>query len=126
MSPPIPTGWHLRVWLDLDVIFGDEALAAVQLSLVPVLVIFHVEDLRQERSREVSAQPLSPWERGQAGSPPLPQTPCPPLKPGEKWAVTKVTWFGGTCTELGSRLVWLTMGSGGCPALLQTPGQGRG
>lgn len=36
--------------LDLDVVLGDEALAAVQLSLVPVLVIFHVEDLSWDRS----------------------------------------------------------------------------
>lgn len=42
------------MWLDLDVVFGDKALAAEQLSLVPVLVIFHVEDLRWERSKEVS------------------------------------------------------------------------
>lgn len=57
-------GWYLRVWLDLDVVFGDKALAAKQLSLVPVLVVFHVEDLRWERSREVSALLPFPWERG--------------------------------------------------------------
>lgn len=48
-------GWYLRVRLDLDVVLGDEALAAIQLSLVPVLVIFHVEDLRWDRSREALA-----------------------------------------------------------------------
>lgn len=48
-------GRYLRVGLDLDVVFGDKTLAAEQLSLVPVLVVFHVEDLRWERSREVSA-----------------------------------------------------------------------
>lgn len=57
-------GWYLRVWLDLDVVLGDKALAAEQLSLVPVLVIFHVEDLRWERSREMSAWLPFPWERG--------------------------------------------------------------
>lgn len=53
--------WYLRVGFDFDVVFGDKALAAIQLSLVPVLVIFHVEDLGRERSREASAQPPSPW-----------------------------------------------------------------
>lgn len=94
-SHPHTVGWYLRVRLDLDVVFGDEALGAIQLSLVPVLVIFHVEDLRWERSREVSAQPSSPWERGRVGPPLLPQTSRPPPKPGEKGALTKVTWFGG-------------------------------
>lgn len=55
-------GWYLRVGLDLDVVFGDEALAAIQLSFVPVLVIFHVEDLGRERSREASAWPTSPMQ----------------------------------------------------------------
>lgn len=54
-------GWYLRVGFDFDVVFGDKALAAIQLSLVPVLVIFHVEDLGRERSREASAQLPSPW-----------------------------------------------------------------
>lgn len=114
LSPPLPCagGWYLRVRLDLDVVFGDEALAAIQLGLVPVLVIFHIEDLRWERSREVSAWLPSPWERGRVG--PLlllPQTPCPPPKPGEKGALTKATWFGG---------VWGHLYRAGCspPALL--------
>lgn len=63
-SLPQTVGWYLRMRLDLDVVFGDEALAAVQLSLVPVLVIFHVEDLRLERSREALARPPSHRERG--------------------------------------------------------------
>lgn len=54
-------GWYLRVGFDFDVVFGHKALAAIQLSLVPVLVIFHVEYLGQESSREASALPPSPW-----------------------------------------------------------------
>lgn len=66
LRAPLPraVGWYLRMWLDPDVVFGDEALAAIQLSLVPILIVFHVEDLRRERSREASAQLLSPCGRG--------------------------------------------------------------
>lgn len=74
-------GRYLRMWLDLDVVFGNKALAAIQLSLVPVLVIFHVEDLSWERSREPSAWLQSSWDRSQVGPPPLPQAPQPPQKP---------------------------------------------
>lgn len=41
-------GWcdgHLRVGLDTDVVLGNKPLDTPELSLVPVLVIFHVQDL---------------------------------------------------------------------------------
>ena len=37
---------HLRVGLDSDVVLGNKPLRAPELSLVPVLVIFHVQDLQ--------------------------------------------------------------------------------
>lgn len=41
-------GWgdgHSRVGFDTDVVLGNKPLGASELSLVPVLVIFHVQDL---------------------------------------------------------------------------------
>lgn len=73
-------GWYLRVGFDFDVVFGDKALAAIQLSLVPVLVIFHVEDLGRERSREASAQLPSPW---------------PPTAPEQLSHITPKIWENG-------------------------------
>lgn len=35
----------LRVWSQVDVVFGHEALPVVELSCVPVRVILHVGDL---------------------------------------------------------------------------------
>lgn len=73
-------GWYLRVGFHFDVVFGDEALAAIQLRLVPVLVIFHVENLGQERSREASAQL------------PSPQLPTAPVQPSH---ITPKIWEKG-------------------------------
>lgn len=41
-------GWgdgHSRVGLDTDVVLGNKPLGAPELGLVPVLVVFHVQDL---------------------------------------------------------------------------------
>lgn len=41
-------GWdegHSRVGFDTDVVLGNKPLSAPELSLVPVLVVFHVQDL---------------------------------------------------------------------------------
>lgn len=77
------------MWLDLDVVFGDKTLAAEQLSLVPVLVVFHVEDLRWERSREVSAWLPFPGRGAEWGptAAPDPTTPTnhPLGKRGQCW-----------------------------------------
>lgn len=42
-------GWgdgHSRVGLDTDVVLGNKPLDTPEFSLVPVLVVFHVQDLR--------------------------------------------------------------------------------
>lgn len=51
LNPPRPvldgnSGRYLRVRLDFDVILRDESFRAVQLGFVPVLVVFHIEDLK--------------------------------------------------------------------------------
>lgn len=54
-------GWgdgHSRVGLDSDVVLGNEALGAPELSLVPVLVILHVQDLQEERHSATGEKPL--------------------------------------------------------------------
>lgn len=37
---------YLRVWPQVDVVFGHKAFSIVKLSCVPVRVILHVDDLR--------------------------------------------------------------------------------
>lgn len=123
-------GWYLRVGLDLDVVFGDEALAAVQLGLVPVLVIFHVEDLGWERSREARGWPAS-----------LPQLLAPTtgqlsLDTPEIWGsdqgsdILHETGRSGQPRRAGcspSALHGSGFGSSsGCLASPQSPSQGRG
>lgn len=39
------SGDYSRVWLYTDVVLGNKTLGSTELGLVPVLVIFHVQDL---------------------------------------------------------------------------------
>lgn len=41
----------LRVWPQVDVVFGHKALPVVELSCVPVRVILHVGDLGTHRKK---------------------------------------------------------------------------
>lgn len=108
-------GWYLRVGLDLDVVFGDEALAAVQLGLVPVLVVFHVEDLGRERSREASAWPTSPMRIL------APTRVSCPVTPPKSRALTKARIF---CPRHGVGFgVWLITG---LPGITPNPRPGNG
>lgn len=108
-------GWYLRVGLDLDVVFGDEALAAVQLGLVPVLVVFHVEDLGRERSREASAWPTSPMRIL------APTRVSCPVTPPKSRALTKARIF---CPRHGVGFgVWLITG---LPGITPNPRPGKG
>lgn len=44
----------LRVWPQVDVVFGNKALPVVELSCVPVRVILHVGDLDRRRKKTTS------------------------------------------------------------------------
>lgn len=44
----------LRVWPQVDVVFGHEALPAVKLSCVPVRIVLHVGDLDTRREKKKS------------------------------------------------------------------------
>lgn len=39
------SGDYSRVWLYTDVVLGNKTFSSSELCLVPVLVIFHVQDL---------------------------------------------------------------------------------
>lgn len=94
-------GWgdgHSRVGLDTDVVLGNKPLGAPELGLVPVLVVFHVQDLwvgetwplghrgetavncggpaAQVLYRLHPSQPWGPAHRRGGGDLPRPQGPC--------------------------------------------------
>lgn len=42
----------LRVWPQVDVVFGHKALPVVEFSCVPVRIVLHVDDLNTQKGRK--------------------------------------------------------------------------